>query len=67
MSSETSSIFRFSAFGFRPLFLGIGDARTDKRIDFVGGVRGVMDLEQRVREGRAARSWDARNVTYTAP
>jgi uncharacterized protein (DUF1015 family) len=34
--------------------LGIGDARTDKRIDFVGGVRGVVDLEQRVREGRAA-------------
>ena len=34
--------------------LGIGDPRTDKRIDFVGGVRGVMDLEQRVREGRAA-------------
>jgi uncharacterized protein (DUF1015 family) len=34
--------------------LGIGDPRTDKRIDFVGGVRGVMDLEQRVRERRAA-------------
>ena len=31
--------------------LGIGDPRTDPRIDFVGGVRGVMDLEQRVREG----------------
>jgi uncharacterized protein (DUF1015 family) len=34
--------------------LGIGDPRTDRRIDFVGGVRGVMDLEQRVRERRAA-------------
>ena len=34
--------------------LGIGDPRTDKRIDFVGGARGVMDLEQRVRERRAA-------------
>jgi uncharacterized protein (DUF1015 family) len=34
--------------------LGIGDPRTDKRIDFVGGVRGVMDLEQRVRQERAA-------------
>jgi uncharacterized protein (DUF1015 family) len=34
--------------------LGIGDPRTDQRIDFVGGVRGVMDLEQRVRERRAA-------------
>jgi uncharacterized protein (DUF1015 family) len=34
--------------------LGIGDPRTDKRIDFVVGVRGVMDLEQRVRDRRAA-------------
>ena len=34
--------------------LGIGDPRTDKRIDFVGGVRGLMELEQRVRSGRAA-------------
>src|SRR5262245_9134490 len=34
--------------------LGIGDPRTDKRIDFVGGVRGVAELEQRVRSGRAA-------------
>jgi uncharacterized protein (DUF1015 family) len=34
--------------------LGIGDPRTDKRVDFVGGVREVMDLEQRVRERRAA-------------
>jgi uncharacterized protein (DUF1015 family) len=34
--------------------LGIGDPRTDKRIDFVGGVRGLGELEQRVRSGRAA-------------
>ncbi|HZF29536.1 MAG TPA: DUF1015 family protein [Gammaproteobacteria bacterium] len=34
--------------------LGIGDPRVDKRIDFVGGVRGLMELEQRVRSGRAA-------------
>jgi uncharacterized protein (DUF1015 family) len=34
--------------------LGIGDPRTDQRIEFVGGGRGVMDLEQRVRDGRAA-------------
>ena len=34
--------------------LGIGDPRSDQRIDFVGGVRGLMDLEQRVRERRAA-------------
>jgi len=34
--------------------LGIKDVRTDKRIDFVGGIRGTTALEQAVREGRAA-------------
>jgi uncharacterized protein (DUF1015 family) len=34
--------------------LGIGDPRTDARIDFVGGVRGLGELEQRVQSGRAA-------------
>ena len=33
--------------------LGIGDPRTDPRIDFVGGVRGLSELEQRVRSGSA--------------
>lgn len=28
--------------------LGIGDPRTDKRIDFVGGIRGTEELERRV-------------------
>lgn len=28
--------------------LGIGDIRTDKRIDFVGGIRGLKELERRV-------------------
>lgn len=27
--------------------LGIGDPRTDKRIDFVGGIRGLSELERR--------------------
>jgi uncharacterized protein (DUF1015 family) len=27
--------------------LGIGDPRTDKRIDFVGGIRGIGELEKR--------------------
>ena len=31
--------------------LGIGDPRTDKRLDFVGGIRGTAELEQRVRSG----------------
>lgn len=30
--------------------LGIGDPRTDKRIDFVGGIRGLAELEKRVSE-----------------
>ncbi len=29
--------------------LGIGDPKTDKRIDFVGGIRGMEELERRVR------------------
>ena len=28
--------------------LGIGDPRTDERIDFVGGIRGLEELERRV-------------------
>jgi uncharacterized protein (DUF1015 family) len=31
--------------------LGIADPRTDKRIDFVGGIRGLAELEKRVKEG----------------
>ena len=31
--------------------LGIEDPRTDKRIDFVGGIRGLGELERRVSEG----------------
>jgi uncharacterized protein (DUF1015 family) len=34
--------------------LGIKDQRTDKRIDFVGGIRGTKELERLVDEGRAA-------------
>jgi uncharacterized protein (DUF1015 family) len=31
--------------------LGIADPRTDKRIDFVGGIRGLEELERRVDSG----------------
>jgi uncharacterized protein (DUF1015 family) len=31
--------------------LAIGDPRTDKRIDFVGGIRGTAELEKRVNSG----------------
>ena len=33
--------------------LGIGDPRTDKRIDFIGGIRGLKELEHRVEEDMA--------------
>lgn len=36
----------------RPI-LGIEDPRTDKRIDFIGGIRGLEELERRVNEGMA--------------
>ncbi len=37
----------------RPV-LGIDNPRTDARIDFVGGIRGLSELERRVDGGRAA-------------
>lgn len=34
--------------------LGVRDQRTDKRIDFVGGIRGVEELQKRVDSGEMA-------------
>jgi len=34
--------------------LGVGDPRTDKRISFVGGIRGTQELEKLVNAGDAA-------------
>ncbi len=34
--------------------LKVGDPRTDKRIDFVGGIRGTAELEKLVDQGKAA-------------
>ncbi len=34
--------------------LGIGDPRRDKRIDFVGGIRGLPELQRRVDSGEMA-------------
>jgi uncharacterized protein (DUF1015 family) len=34
--------------------LGIGDPRTDQRIDFVGGIRGCAELARRVESGEMA-------------
>ncbi len=41
-------------------FLGIKDQRTDKRIDFVGGIRGLQELEKRVDSGE----WGAAIALY---
>ncbi|MDQ3068607.1 MAG: DUF1015 family protein [Acidobacteriota bacterium] len=43
--------------------LGIEDVRTDKRIDFVGGIRGTSELESRVRGGQAAVAFAMHPVT----
>ena len=34
--------------------LGVGDPRTDKRLEFVGGIRGTAELERRVNSGDMA-------------
>ena len=43
--------------------LGIGDVRTDKRIEFVGGARGTKVLEENVDSGRAAVAFSMYPVT----
>lgn len=43
--------------------LGIGDQRTDKRIDFVGGIRGLAELERRVNSGEMAIAFSIFPVT----
>jgi len=40
--------------------LGIGDLRRDPRIDFVGGIRGLGELERRVDGGGAAAAFSLR-------
>lgn len=43
--------------------LGIDDPRTDSRIDFVGGIRGIGELERRVDSGRDAAAFAMGPVT----
>lgn len=40
--------------------LGIGDPRSDENIDFVGGIRGLSELERRVDSG----DWDVAFAVY---
>lgn len=43
--------------------LGIKDQRTDKRIDFVGGIRGLQELEKRVNSGEMRLAFSLYPVT----
>jgi uncharacterized protein (DUF1015 family) len=43
--------------------LGIDDPRTDTRIDFVGGIRGLEELEKRVNSGEMAVAFSLYPVT----
>jgi uncharacterized protein (DUF1015 family) len=43
--------------------LGIEDPRTDKRIDFVGGIRGLGELEKRVSNGEMKVAFSLRPVS----
>jgi uncharacterized protein (DUF1015 family) len=43
--------------------LGIKDPRTDKRIDFVGGIRGTSELEKKVDSGAFAVAFSFRATT----
>ncbi|HOW84938.1 MAG TPA: DUF1015 family protein [Candidatus Aminicenantes bacterium] len=43
--------------------LGIADPRTDKRIDFVGGIRGTGELEKKVRSGQFAAAFSLAPTT----
>jgi uncharacterized protein (DUF1015 family) len=43
--------------------LNVGDVRSDKRIDFVGGARGAKTLEQAVDSGKAAVAFSMYPVT----
>ena len=43
--------------------LDIQDQRTDKRIDFVGGIRGLAELEKRVVSGEMAVAFSLYPVT----
>jgi uncharacterized protein (DUF1015 family) len=51
--AETLDVSILQDFLLNPV-LGIDDPRTNKRIDFVGGIRGTKELEKLVDSGKAA-------------
>ena len=37
--------------------LGIGDPRTDQRIDFIGGIRGLSELDLSAKRRKEEKEW----------
>ena len=60
--ADSLDVARLQTAVLEPL-LRIGDIRTDKRIDFVGGGRGPRALEQAVDSGKAAVAFSVYPVT----
>ncbi|MFN2447229.1 MAG: DUF1015 domain-containing protein [Vicinamibacterales bacterium] len=60
--TESLDVSRLQDAVLAPL-LGIEDVRTDKRVDFVGGVRGTSELTRLVDSGRAAVAFSLAPVT----
>jgi uncharacterized protein (DUF1015 family) len=60
--AEALDVARLQHHVLEPI-LGIGDVRTDKRIDFIGGARGTSALEAAVKQGRAAVAFSMYPVT----
>jgi uncharacterized protein (DUF1015 family) len=52
-ATDRLDVSRLQELVLKPL-LGIGDPRSSKRIDFIGGLRGTGELETAVQSGRAA-------------
>ena len=52
-ATERLDVSRLQELILNPL-LRVGDVRSSKRIDFVGGLRGTGELERAVQSGRAA-------------
>jgi uncharacterized protein (DUF1015 family) len=60
--AETLDVSVLQDFLLTPV-IGIGDVRTDKRIDFVGGIRGTKELERLVNSGKAAAAFSVYPVS----
>ena len=63
LARQRRSTWRSSSGTSCRTMLGIGDIRSDKRIDFVGGARGVTGLEGAVNGGAAAVAFSMFPVT----